>query len=389
MKYKILFVSHNASKTGAPIVLLHFIKWLKNNKDYEITILLKSGGELLQDFRLLADTYIWYEASANNWLQKFIDRVYGRLKKMNQRQYEIIKKLQAASFNLAYTNTIDSNELIPVLKPYINVPFLVHVHENEYSTKVFFPASMSKNRLQLINHYIAVSLSTKENLLNNYAVKVDCITQISPFIQVKELKKPKLSISTVKAELGITDEFIVGGCGFTGWRKGVDYFLSLALLIKTIAPEKKIKFIWVGFVNEQTQNEFEYEKNRLGITSSIIFTGQKANPVDYFQIFDVFALTSREDPFPLVCLEAAALSIPILCFKNAGGMPEFVKKGAGWVIPYGNTLLMANKIIELSSNKIEVENKGKVAKDLVAGYDVNIIAPKIIDCITQTINKYA
>ena len=109
MKYKILFVSHNASKTGAPIVLLHFIKWLKNNKDYEITILLKSGGELLQDFRLLADTYIWYEASANNWLQKFIDRVYGRLKKMNQRQYEIIKKLQAASFNLAYTNTIDSN----------------------------------------------------------------------------------------------------------------------------------------------------------------------------------------------------------------------------------------------------------------------------------------
>ena len=43
-----------------------------------------------------------------------------------------------------------------------------------------------------------------------------------------------------------------------------------------------------------------------------------------------FLLTSRQDPFPLVMIEAALLGKPIVSFPS-GGVSEFVKEGMGIV----------------------------------------------------------
>jgi glycosyltransferase involved in cell wall biosynthesis len=53
----------------------------------------------------------------------------------------------------------------------------------------------------------------------------------------------------------------------------------------------------------------------------------------YFAAFDVFALVSREDPFPVVCLEAASLGKPIVCFNSSDGEKEFVENDCGFVVP--------------------------------------------------------
>src|ERR1700751_1911012 len=52
----ILFVSHDASRTGAPIALLHFLRWFKRNGNRPFSVLLGDGGELVADFAELADT---------------------------------------------------------------------------------------------------------------------------------------------------------------------------------------------------------------------------------------------------------------------------------------------------------------------------------------------
>jgi hypothetical protein len=44
----ILFISHNTGRNGAPIVLLHLLRWLKENTDLPIRILCKSPGPLGQ-----------------------------------------------------------------------------------------------------------------------------------------------------------------------------------------------------------------------------------------------------------------------------------------------------------------------------------------------------
>ena len=59
-----------------------------------------------------------------------------------------------------------------------------------------------------------------------------------------------------------------------------------------------------------------------------------ADVSDYYCAMDVFALTSREDPFPLVMLEAGMHGLPTICFSSSGGGPEFVANDAGLVVPY-------------------------------------------------------
>ena len=52
----ILFVSHDATRAGAPIALLHFLRWFKTNGNRPFSVL-PGGGELVADFEKLADTW--------------------------------------------------------------------------------------------------------------------------------------------------------------------------------------------------------------------------------------------------------------------------------------------------------------------------------------------
>jgi hypothetical protein len=42
--------------------------------------------------------------------------------------------------------------------------------------------------------------------------------------------------------------------------------------------------------------------------------------------------------------------MPIVCFEDAGGMPEFVGKDAGFVIPYLDVTRAADSIMTLASS---------------------------------------
>src|SRR6266853_56528 len=53
----ILFVSHDATRTGAPIALLHFLRWFRANASRAFSVVLGSGGELVGEFEELAPTW--------------------------------------------------------------------------------------------------------------------------------------------------------------------------------------------------------------------------------------------------------------------------------------------------------------------------------------------
>jgi hypothetical protein len=59
---KILAISHDDSRTGAPIGLLHFIKWTKENTDSEIDILFRDSGDIMtNDFKKVCNhTFLLY-----------------------------------------------------------------------------------------------------------------------------------------------------------------------------------------------------------------------------------------------------------------------------------------------------------------------------------------
>jgi len=53
---KVLFIGHDASRTGAPLLLLELIKWLTGNSSVKPSVLLKHGGELEAEYEVATPT---------------------------------------------------------------------------------------------------------------------------------------------------------------------------------------------------------------------------------------------------------------------------------------------------------------------------------------------
>ena len=105
-----------------------------------------------------------------------------------------------------------------------------------------------------------------------------------------------------------------------------------------------------------------HDHRRLHQKERVIFTGFVKDPQNYFATFDLFALTSREDPFPLVALEAASLGKPVICFENAGGMPEFIETDAGSIVPYGDVEAFSERIGDYLRTPDRIAAEGEAAR---------------------------
>ena len=97
--------------------------------------------------------------------------------------------------------------------------------------------------------------------------------------------------------------------------KGIDLFFRIAS--KTHKIDKNIKFMWIGGTDKRYQwVERQANRNELRLIPP---TDHIEN---YYRIADLFLLSSREDSFPSVVLEAISYGLPVLGFKDAGGFTE-------------------------------------------------------------------
>ena len=382
----ILFVGHSAGYTGAPIVLLRLVTWIKQNTDFETRILLKDNGPLKASYEKISPVIIYHQESSMAFSAQrvLLKKLIGRLKIGKLSEQKLKKTILPGSIDIIFSNTITNGEILRDLS-YLNCPVICWVSElNHWMNK-----SGSKN-LELIkthvNRYIAVSNAVKENLQNRISISEDNIDVVHGFVPAF-IKPPK---SVLREKFNISkDAIVVGASGSDFWIKGMDLFIHLAAAVLSKAPELPFHFVWVGGSrNEDEKHRINHDISCLGLTGKVFFIPEVSNPMEYFCDFDIFTMVSREDSYPLVNLEVASLSIPILCFNNAGGSPEFVEDDAGFVFPYLDINAMADKVILLAKDKELRTNLGRRAAQKVRErHDINVAAPKILKVINQVMKE--
>ena len=94
-------------------------------------------------------------------------------------------------------------------------------------------------------------------------------------------------------------------------------------------------------------------------------------------------MTSREDPFPLVCIEQAMFETPIICFSDATGTEEVLKNGGGKIVPYLDIEAMGNAIKQYYDNPDQMINDGKKAKELFSEFTPEEKCPEIFKIINS------
>jgi glycosyltransferase involved in cell wall biosynthesis len=89
----------------------------------------------------------------------------------------------------------------------------------------------------------------------------------------------------------------------------------------------------------------------LNLTSNIFFTGFKEDAYRFYQIMDIFLLTSFSEGTAMTLLEAMASRLPIIG-TDVGGNPEIIKNGeTGYIIPRDDDQFLAEVIERLLSDK--------------------------------------
>ena len=374
--WRILFVSHDAHIAGAQLVLLELIRWLRQHTTLRLGLVCLDGGPLLPTFEELLPTWVLPSTfSEEEALEKILELTEGLP-------------------DLIYGNTVAAGRIYPLLSS-LKKPIITHVHELDSSIR-YYAKKTIEDTLRYTNAYIAASQAVKQYLRQRYGIPQESCFVAHAFIQPQGLPMPDDEEKIrLRKHLGLLqDRFLVMGCGRgMPFRKGADLFIQTAQHFKEQGINN-IHFYWIGdfdkdFVDPHFGAWSKYLKkiSAQGLDTHVTFLGFKENPRQYLRAGDLFLLTSREDPFPLVMLEAAECGLPILCFDNSGGAPEFVQSDAGYVVPFGDTSAMANRIIALMTDKTLRTVLGTKARQRAEEFTPDKICPQILSIVRKVARK--
>lgn len=355
---KILFISHDANRAGAQILLLRFLKQLKNVPEYQFKVLLRHGGSLLRDFEKVAPVYHWYHRETGN-RQKV-----ARLLNRKSFQEQILKEIKNEGYDLIVSNTITNGELLHQLRLLVKCPIVTYAHEMPMGIAMYTDPSSFNQTLRYSDSYWACSEAQRLIYIERFGIDPDNISVLPSLLPdgAWQLQPSAEAVVQIRKLLDLPEGApLVGAVGTFDWRKGIDIFVQLAR-----QSEPDTHFVWVGGHEHQVEYHMISEDlRRLGLSDRVHLIPHSDRPFDFISAFDVFVLTSREEPYPLVVLEAALLARPIVCFAQSGGAPDFVETDAGFVANYLDSTAMSRYISQLLKNPELRQKMGHTAREKV------------------------
>ena len=343
----VLLVSHEASRTGAPILAYNIAAHLQER--YNVVSLLLRGGPLVEDFAGCSAAVIgplsyldWHEAEAR--------RLIERLDKLGRISYAIV-------------NSIESRSVISSLvKAGIPVVSLVHEFASytrphgamsealEWATQMVFSADMTASSA-------VQELPTLSNRKIHILTQGRCIV---PGARQATLTDT-VALRRKMLPTGSEDALVVLGGGAIQVRKGVDLFLACAAAVMALAPKRRVRFVWIGHgydpVNDVNYSSYLAEQIvRSGVGEMVAMIGEVTDLEPAYAAAGIFFLSSRLDPFPNVTIDAALRGLPIVCFEGGSGIATLLSSDSTLrkcVVPYLDVHAAACVIAELADSEKE------------------------------------
>lgn len=336
MSFTILFVSHEASATGAPIFLLNFARWLKANvPGINIKTLVIKNGVFFDQWQKLGPTVL---------LQGLDEAaVTAHTREMCKNGVDIV-----------YFNTIETSHMLSLFAANdwfgMRCKSVLHVHELEGTVQKY-----GASKVQAISHIpdriIAVSEPVRRNLAERHGFEREKIEIVYPC--ARDFGAVPIKKFDMKP--------MVLGCGEVAIVKGTDLFLQVAQRIVQ-QKEKQVRFEWLGIDSHGILPYLKNDTKKLALDDVLSFPGHRDEVSDWFAAADVFFLSSREDSCPLVCLEAASRGLPIVYFNKSGGMDDVLGDAAGFPVPYMDLEAAAKTLLHVLAHPDEAAERGKKAQ---------------------------
>lgn len=175
----------------------------------------------------------------------------------------------------------------------------------------------------------------------------------------------ELARREVREQLGIpANSKLMLGVGYADLRKGVDLFVEAAARLAEADP--CFHAAWLGHFDLTLEPALRARVRALGMEDRIHFPGRKADTDPWYAGADLMALTSREDPFPSVVMEALDVGVPVVAYAGTGGAEELLMRGGGRMVPSIDADAFARACAGLLGDDAAREAMGREGQALVA-----------------------
>jgi glycosyltransferase involved in cell wall biosynthesis len=245
---------------------------------------------------------------------------------------------------------------LPKLKLVVSRRVDFHINKNPLSRRKYFSDK--------IDYFLTVSNRIKEVLIED-GVEPEKIVTVYSGIDLN-----KYSIEGNKKKL--VDEFFIDKdtivIGIVAALVEHKDHETLLRAVSRIDTSKKFIFILVGA--GELEPKLKILTRNLGIEDKIIFTGFRNDIQDFYALFDIFTLTSKEEGLGTSVLDAMANNLPIVA-TNGGGIGEMLEHGKGALLAgvgdYSALATHYKKLIESPSLR---NDYGKRNKESVKAFSI-------------------
>lgn len=349
VKKTVLVVSHEASRTGAPILSLNIARELQ--KRFNVVVLLLGGGPMTEAFLEVAPVVVGPVLVGGS---------------VGIASHVITQLVQSHKFEFAIVNSIESRFVLRRLTE-MSIPAISLIHEFAAYTR---PVDAFSFAIRWSAETVFSARITYES-----AVAGNAELAGQPFHIMPQGRCTMLAHAVDRGADAIErrrllrilrpggdadkDTIVIVGVGYVQYRKGVDLFLECAARVVRSGGGERCRFVWIGkgydpmgdvaysaYLSEQLQ--------RSGLQCQFTFMGETAVIEQVYESADILMLSSRLDPLPNVAIDAMAHGLPVVCFANTTGIVDaLVESGLSeeCVAPYLDTAAMAELVLNLARSK--------------------------------------
>ncbi len=369
MSERWLFVSHEASNSGAPRMLLEVMRGMRRHAGESWaceTLLARRGarnaGSVADEFARFGRVRVLMSAWAENSSKaaRAVDRWLLQRRRLARWRKEWMRERP----EVIYANTAANGRILAGLRS-LRCPVITHVHELDYSLRRFTRPGELAAVLRCTDRFFAVSQAVIDDLVAR-GVARERIDRVPNFLldlpAVPEVEAAKVD---VRRRLGLPEGAqLVTGCGHIDPVKGTDRFVEMAAVCDAKVA-RPLAFVWIGGeADAEFAARLSAEVLSRGLGNRVHFVGAVPDARIFFAASDVVTVTSRVESFSRVALEAGALGRPVLAYAEARGPADLLS--ADQLIEEPTAVAMAGTVSALLAAPEKAREQGVALRRRIA-----------------------
>ncbi|MCK4785106.1 MAG: glycosyltransferase family 4 protein [Desulfobacteraceae bacterium] len=291
---------------------------------------------------------------------------------INRFRYDILHSHTSHAHTLAFFSSIGTNVNRLVTR---RVDFSIFRHS-------FLKLSGIKYRY-MSDFYIAISNKIKEVLVKD-GIPAGRIFVVPSGINPNRFANAGKDYLIAEFNIKSSEQVVINVAHLAG-HKGQQYLVRAIPLVLAKIPTARFFVVGGG----ELMDKLKTLAASLGLKKELIFTGFRRDVGAFYQIADLFVMSSVQEGLGTAVLDALALGKPVVATKS-GGIPEIIKNGEnGLLVSPADPKALSEGIIRMLTDDELAKRVARTGKSVVKQkFTIDTMVDRNIDVYRQILGDY-